>query len=1121
MTEKLRGKDFVLIIMCLVVIAGGLVIGFKYFKKAFPEASIDFKVTRAGSKTIAQDFLSQRDYLLQSYRNAGGFEYDGYAKVFLEKELGLDKAQQYFGHPVKLWYWEQRWFKPEQKEEFSAQVTPEGEVIGFKHEIPEEQAGDSLSADSARVLAEAFLKGVMGKEISSLEYVTETHYTRPHRVDHYLTYKVRDFDPASDSDYRLEVTIQGNEVAGYREYLRVPEKWRQSYQELRSYNNTASSVASLFLVLTVVAMVAVIFSRIRKRDIRWKTALWFGLVGFLLLFLTQLNSLPLTMLGYDTTASYSGFLIKNIGLILLEALLGGGIVIAILTAAAETMYRERYGRFTAISSLFSWTSWRTKSFFKGVLLGLTLTAFFFAYQIIFYLTADKLGAWAPADVPYDDLLNTTFPWVAVLMIGFFPAVSEEFISRGFSIPFLHKYLKSGLLAVVIPAFIWGFGHSAYPNQPFFIRGLEVGFGGIIMGLVMLRWGILPALVWHYTVDALYTAFLLFRSGNWYFIVTAGVATGILLIPFLISLIAYLKTGVFLTPVGIRNQDEIPPQVASVEPLPSAVTPVPATVEIAYQPLTPGTRLKGVIIGVVCLLATLVPYHKLGENAPDFDLTPRQARQIADEYLIRQGVDVRGMRSAIGIDQRLDDNPGKYFLTHGGVDDFNRLTGSSYPPNVWEARRFVPGNRDEWRVSVNPATGGIVGFRHSLPEEAPGDSISADSARTTALTFLRGFGFPIENFTEKMVRADARPKRLDHTFTYEAQEGDTRNLQEAKYRVGTVVAGSNVTLMHTYYFLPEAWIRQQESTTALKAIFKVIRVIGVALFVGLAIFFLVKMSRQGVVPWKKAALIAIVPAAIIALNGVNFFPQQMFDYRVMIPIKMYSIQLLIAFLTQTIFIYLFWFLGAALLVGCYPNATQEFGGTHRRISGYDTLIAILLALCLAAFLTTVRSVLNSALPQWFAFSGIPITKALTGPVPFLDQLAESVQRLLAYSVVAGFGIYLWKNFLKSSPLRILAIILLLCALTPPEATELGEIVLSWIKLAIMLVALVFLATTFLRGNIVAYFAAIVAVTMFRAGLDLLSAGAGTYVVHGILLLILDCVILLWLITGTREQTLKQV
>ena len=80
---------------------------------------------------------------------------------------------------------------------------------------------------------------------------------------------------------------------------------------------------------------------------------------------------------------------------------------------------------------------------------------------------------------------------------------------------------------------------------------------MIIGVLMLRFNLLFALVWHFTVDAFLSGYLLFRSGNPYYILTAAIASGIMVLPFIVALVAYLRTGRFSDPEPLRHMAEAP------------------------------------------------------------------------------------------------------------------------------------------------------------------------------------------------------------------------------------------------------------------------------------------------------------------------------------------------------------------------------------------------------------------------------------------------------------------------------------------------------------------------------------------------------------------------------------
>jgi len=91
----------------------------------------------------------------------------------------------------------------------------------------------------------------------------------------------------------------------------------------------------------------------------------------------------------------------------------------------------------------------------------------------------------------------------------------KFTFRLFAIPFFARITGSRWIAVILPAFLWSFLHSNYPQEPAYIRGVEVGLNGIVAASSAAL-GNSCTLIWHYTVDASLVGLLRIRSDNLYF-----------------------------------------------------------------------------------------------------------------------------------------------------------------------------------------------------------------------------------------------------------------------------------------------------------------------------------------------------------------------------------------------------------------------------------------------------------------------------------------------------------------------------------------------------------------------------------------------------------------------------
>ena len=95
--ERFGRGDRRLVAVCVAVIVVGTAIGATLFSRAFPEASIDFRVTREEARRVAETALAARGFDVAGRKVLGIFDFDDEAKVFLERELGVSKAVPLLG----------------------------------------------------------------------------------------------------------------------------------------------------------------------------------------------------------------------------------------------------------------------------------------------------------------------------------------------------------------------------------------------------------------------------------------------------------------------------------------------------------------------------------------------------------------------------------------------------------------------------------------------------------------------------------------------------------------------------------------------------------------------------------------------------------------------------------------------------------------------------------------------------------------------------------------------------------------------------------------------------------------------------------------------------------------
>ena len=824
------------VVLALVALASAA-LAYRLFPKIFPVVSLDIRMDRTHAIQTARALATAQKWgPADGVRDVASFGSDP-AQAFIELEGGGKPAFAALLNDdlYSPYTWRVRLFKDSETNQTNVRFRPGGAPYGFEETLRQKAPGAALTADEARKIAEATVRGApWGLPLERFKPVETSQVKRPGgRIDHTFTYERSDRQ-LGEGRLRLRLVVSGDRLTALSHFVKVPEAFNRRYEEMRSANNGVAAGGGIALVLLYIlgGCIGGFLFLLRSRAVLWKQPLIAAVAVTGAQLAAALNAWPLQWLNYDTALSAGGFMTER-----LVMLLTGNLVLCLVFflsfLAAEGLSRRAFPQHPQFWRLWSGESAPTPAILGRTVGGYLLAAVMLLYVVVFYYFAiGKLGWWSPSEALVDpDSLSHYWPWLTPLANAAQAGIWEEMLFR--AVPLAGAALLGARFggrkwwiagAFLLQAVIFASGHANYPGQPAYSRVVELILPSFLFGALYLRFGLLPAIVMHFTYDAVLMALPLFAasaSGIW---VDRTLVVLLTLLPLWIVLWRRQRAGRWMElPGALRNAGWQPPALATDADVTVSPFLVTATISERLQ--------KSVLVTGLAGLIAWAATSSLTGFGPPLKISRTEAIQAAQAELARRNVKLPASYRADATAGGRPESVDRFVWQTAGREGYEALLGSYLPEARWHVRFVsfqgdVAERAEEWNISV-AGDGRVLRFDHKLPEARAGATLSESDARTRVYAVLKEkWGLDATALKEVSATSAKHPARLDWTFVF--RDPALKTLAPGEARLQVELAGDDPVDAFRFVFVPEDWDRADR---ALQSSFKTGNVIrGIALAV---------------------------------------------------------------------------------------------------------------------------------------------------------------------------------------------------------------------------------------------------------------------------------------------------
>jgi hypothetical protein len=1018
-------KSLFWIILGFVFVAG-MIFSYYFFPKAMPFLNLDIKMDRESALKSADEIAKKYNLKPDNYSQAVVFDSDENAKNFIELEGGgTSELTKLLGSSLySLYQWKVRHFKENEVFESTISFTPQGKPFNFIMKVPEKEKGEFISSDSALVLASNFAVKEWQINLGDYKLIENSQEKRTSgRIDYSIVFEHQK-EKMKEGRFRLKIVVAGGKITELSHIFKVPESFERRYEEMRSANSTISGLGMICMFLFYICFGIVgLFFLLREKRVLWKNALlWGSIIGFLT-FLSQLNSLKLFWMDYDTALSAASFLSSTIMQILLGSI-GDTILVTLSIIIAENLARKAFPEHIQFWKLWSKDAISSKPVIGQTIGGYLWLGFDLSFVVLFYFFASKvMGWWSPADTMINpNVLSEFLPWLTPIANSFHAGFWEECLFR--AIPISGAALlgnkfgnrKTWLFsALILQALIFGTGHANYPNQPSYARVIELIIPSLLFGIVFLRYGLLPGIIVHFSFDSLLMSMPLFvssSSGIWFDITMVIIIT---FLPLFIVLIAFFRNRkASEVPAALFNSGWEPPASKSLSEQTEPIEQIPS------GKISNPVQYALYILAIVSIILFFMPGN-IGNDNPTIRMPREQAEQIAKKTVSDNGFKQSPEWKVFSkVEFYLNDGK-KLVWRNSNKDSYKNYCNTFIIPPIWYVRfaKFegdVAERAEEWSVSVDEQ-GRARSFYHKLPEARNGKTLSKDEARLIVHNELKKI-FKQEPSKLKEVSAveNKKPNRTNWAFEF----ADTINykLKTGEGRYFLEISGDKLTQYYTYLFVPEDFTRAESSKESDLSIIKSISVVIVILILitGL-IFAIVRWSRKQF-DVKSFLIFSLTLTGLGIINFLNELQSMPINFATSEP---YITKYIMSSLGSVIGV-----LVLSLFIGIYAGFIKKWVKFNSDNSLINTILTGLSAGLMIAGTFTLLNLIKPSLEPI-----TPILGGASGTFTFLNSL-DNLSKYISLSVAVLFLLTsvtnISRTWTKNKILSIVVIILLCFILT---------------------------------------------------------------------------------------------